>query len=371
MRPPVRFNQVVALLRNEITSLADEAGHLPTERMLCGITQTSLTTVRKALHRLAEEGLLIRRQGRGTFLKRTVSINGTHAHDQPTRTAKNTIDLLIHHSLGRWPGLGIYSEASLGFCSEGGLHEYAMRLHVVDEKLNSCDRLLGGLNMDNVSGLGLLGIASPEIQRRIQAHGRPIVIMDHWCADGVAADSFGNDSEGDTRDAVRVLLNFGHRRIAFLDRAEAHLNPARQNGYAQAIRDAGLSVDPALIIPSYDHPDFAEKAVAELVKMANRPTAILAFQSQLARYVVNVARKMNIDVPNDLSVVGFGGLQELGMHEGIGLVATDFRELGRLAAKKLVARISGETGQYERTLLPARFYFGHAVTVAPSPNAWQ
>ena len=77
----------------------------------------------------------------------------------------------------------------------------------------------------------------------------------------------------------------------------------RYNGYANALGGKGLRIDPALIV----HGDFSRQSGREQAAalFAAKPTAIFASNDDMAAAAISVAHRRGLDVPRDLSVVGF------------------------------------------------------------------
>lgn len=114
------------------------------------------------------------------------------------------------------------------------------------------------------------------------------------------------DDIGAAAAVTRHLIGLGHRRIGFIggDRNQS-ASALRQQGYEEALRDAGLPLDPALIAAG----DFTYRsglAAAEaLLALPERPGAIFASNDDMAAAVVAVAHRRGLDVPRELSVCGF------------------------------------------------------------------
>ena len=103
------------------------------------------------------------------------------------------------------------------------------------------------------------------------------------------------------------LIDLGHRDIAFLGGDEEHKSSGeRLQGYREALRENGLDVDEARILPgSYSFESGVERARKLLRKGNPMPTAIFACNDEIAAGTLFAARIQGIDVPRDLSIVGF------------------------------------------------------------------
>jgi LacI family transcriptional regulator len=114
------------------------------------------------------------------------------------------------------------------------------------------------------------------------------------------------DDIGAAAAVTRHLIGLGHRRIGFIGGdPNQSASTLRQQGYADALREAGLPADPALIAAG----DFTYRsglAAAEaLLALPDRPSAIFASNDDMAAAVVAVAHRRGLDVPRELSVCGF------------------------------------------------------------------
>ncbi len=114
----------------------------------------------------------------------------------------------------------------------------------------------------------------------------------------------------DDKRAARVmtdyLLSLGHRRIGFVKgHGEHSATQLRFAGFSQAMNEAGLEVDPAYV--QWGNFTFRSGvgAAERLLNLPRRPTAIFASNDEMALGVMAVANRMQLSLPNDLSVTGF------------------------------------------------------------------
>ncbi len=135
----------------------------------------------------------------------------------------------------------------------------------------------------------------------------PVVLVD------VRSDAFPGDGIDDIAGgmiATRHLLGLGHRRIGFVGDAEDRFigNPAsanRRHGYEQVLFDAGIDIRPDDIALAPHGMDTAKAAALDLLDRSDRPTAVFAASDVQAFGVMDAARSLGLDVPGDVSVVGF------------------------------------------------------------------
>jgi LacI family transcriptional regulator len=114
------------------------------------------------------------------------------------------------------------------------------------------------------------------------------------------------DDFGAARDMTAYLIGLGHRAIGFIRGGAGHLiHHSRCAGYQAALQDAGLPVRPDLIATGDMSFESGLAAGAQLLDLADRPTAIFASNDDMAAAIISLAHRRGLDVPRDLSVVGF------------------------------------------------------------------
>ncbi|EJL33514.1 LacI family DNA-binding transcriptional regulator [Novosphingobium sp. AP12] len=128
------------------------------------------------------------------------------------------------------------------------------------------------------------------------ASGRPAIFL----------SSVNIDDRAAAAAMTRHLIALGHRRIGFISgNPDQTASSLRLYGYLDALREAGLVSDPALMAHGLFTYRSGLDAAHLLLEQAERPTAIFASNDDMAAAVVSVAHRMGLDVPRDLTVVGF------------------------------------------------------------------
>jgi LacI family transcriptional regulator len=140
------------------------------------------------------------------------------------------------------------------------------------------------------------------------------------------------------------LIAYGHRRIGYLRGLPNHAGAQlRFQGFEQAMREAGLPVDPALIEDGEFRYFVALPGAQRLLTSADRPTAIMAANDEMAAAVVKVAHGLELKLPDDLSVVGFDDIPAAEMlWPALTTVRHPVERLGWAAADMLLARLLRE-----------------------------
>jgi LacI family repressor for deo operon, udp, cdd, tsx, nupC, and nupG len=113
------------------------------------------------------------------------------------------------------------------------------------------------------------------------------------------------DDEKAACDATRHLLSLGHRAIAMVTGPmEEDCSNDRTNGYAHALREAGLEVDNTLMIEGDWSATSGQDALFALAEEGRLPSAVFAQNDRMALGVLHAARDMGLRVPEQLAVIG-------------------------------------------------------------------
>ena len=146
---------------------------------------------------------------------------------------------------------------------------------------------------------------SKPVQAELEAADIPIVFV----AMGLAPAGALNvriDDFGAAAAMTKHLLDLGHRRIGFIKGHPGHIAAIeRMRGFSAALSDFGLDPDEAPVEQGYFTYRSGLTAAERLLSRPNPPTAIFASNDDMAAATVNVAHRRGLDVPGDLSVVGF------------------------------------------------------------------
>jgi LacI family transcriptional regulator len=181
--------------------------------------------------------------------------------------------------------------------------------------------------------------------------GLPVVFVDRPPA-LLDADSVLSDNAGGTAAAAAHLIAAGHRRIGYLgDEQRIYTAAERVRGYRETLADHGIPHDPALVRLELRGSAMAAAAAAELLGLADPPTALLSGQNLITVGVIHSLRGLGRQ--HDVALVGFDDLVLAdALEPALTVIAQDATALGRAAAERLFARLDGEAGPTRRILLP-------------------
>lgn len=130
------------------------------------------------------------------------------------------------------------------------------------------------------------------------------VLLDMYVED-LAYDVVKLDNVEATRIATEHLIGLGHRRIAVLTGlADLATSKDRLEGFMQAHRNAGISVEPALLLAGDYEQGTAARSVTEMMQSGNPATALLSISNMMTLGALHALHDLGLRAPADLSIVG-------------------------------------------------------------------
>jgi DNA-binding LacI/PurR family transcriptional regulator len=197
-----------------------------------------------------------------------------------------------------------------------------------------------------------LQIASiPEIVR-----GVPLVYVDR-CPVQCQVPSVLVDNMKAAHDATQHLIDLGHQRIAIITGPLSLLNAVeRLNGYKSALRLQGIPLDRSLVRDGDYSEDSGYWHGSEMLRLANRPTAVVACGLLMTLGVLTAIRERGIVCPSEISLIGFDDFAWSKLFSpALTMVRQPASELGATAAKVVLRRMRapGED-KVETVVLPTQ-----------------
>jgi LacI family transcriptional regulator len=183
----------------------------------------------------------------------------------------------------------------------------------------------------------------------------PVVAVDHNVA-SLHASTIDADNFAGAAGGTKHLLELRHRRIAFLGgRADLASARLREQGFREALAAAGITPDETLILDAGYDPQLAVEHTRALLARPEPPTAIFAANDVMAIAVMVVARELGLDVPGDLSVIGFDNVPESVLSDPpLTTIDQSVQEMGYLAVRTLVDLIEDPSREPQQVILPTR-----------------
>ena len=158
-------------------------------------------------------------------------------------------------------------------------------------------------------------------------------------------DRVHSNNEETARMAVEHLLALGHRRIGFIMGEEGAPSGVRRlKGYRSALQRAGIPFLEGLAVPGDFTQPGGRRAMAQLLDLPARPTAVFCANDLSALGALGLVRERSLRVPDDLSIVGFDDIDEaVQASPPLTTVRQSPREVGKVIAETLVERLLGRS----------------------------
>lgn len=183
--------------------------------------------------------------------------------------------------------------------------------------------------------------------------GTPIVSVDRPAV-GIEVDSVVVDNAEGARRGTAHLLAAGHRRVAYLgDLPMIATARQRHAGYDTAMREAGVPLDPTLVVDGLRSDEVAAAAAHRLLTRPDPPTAIFASQNLITTGAIHALRALGLH--RDVALVGFDDFSLADLLEpAVTVVAQDPVAIGRTAAERLFTRLEHDEAPARQIVLATR-----------------
>jgi DNA-binding LacI/PurR family transcriptional regulator len=181
----------------------------------------------------------------------------------------------------------------------------------------------------------------------------PFIVWNNVCLPDGSYCSVTNDNFSGGKLAAGHLLEKGRRRIGFVGGPEnEYESQQRYEGYAAALQENGLAVDPALVTYGEWTSESAVGQMQQLLETAPDLDAVFANSDLMAAAAINVLHEHGRRVPQDVAVVGYDDLSIAKFNSPpLTTISQNLPLVGKLLAQNLIQNI--ETGQVTSVTLPA------------------
>jgi len=191
--------------------------------------------------------------------------------------------------------------------------------------------------------ISIVNAVSHESLRSIVDAGTPLVVVS-LDVGGLGCPTVAPDNASGVRQAVRHLLEHGHRRIAFAGNLDELDICERHDAYRLALRDHGVEPDPRLFYETGAKGFAGGRRAADAMLADGLPsTAVVAGTDLNAIGIIEALTAAGVQLPRQQAVVGFDdGDDARHARPALSTVAQDFGQIGTAAMGLLLAQIRGE-----------------------------
>jgi len=167
--------------------------------------------------------------------------------------------------------------------------------------------------------------------------------------------------------AVAHLIGLGHRRVAHITGSEDMSTGAtRLMGYRDALQRHGIPFDPEFVAQGNFREQGGYEAMWRLLSLSEPPTAVFAVNDLAAAGAIRAIREAGLDVPRDISVVGFNDLSTVApTAPSLTTLHLPLHAMGMAAAERLLAQIQGRMAFNDPVIVPVTLLVRGSTGPAP------
>lgn len=306
------------------------------ERLLGEQFGISRISVRKAISELVEESYLYTVPGKGTFVK------GLTTDGQQKKEKTFNLGYIFWGSSEDVVKNPYFAHFIQGAEKEAIKSNYHLIISTVEEVLNNGKTVIPSIiTQGKVDGVLVEGIDIDSYKHL--ARSIPCVIISNYLR---------NESQDDTDEdldlvvandqnacvsLMKYLKGLGHQKIGFMYENLIHSSfYNRYCGFNIGINKLGLISKPEWIVGNMS----PEECTTKILKGPDKPTAIVAANDVFALGAIEMCKKNNVKIPEDVSIVGFDDIERcVWAKPALTTVRVLTEDMGRLAVKRLIEKI--------------------------------
>lgn len=311
---------------------------LPGERTLAAEFGFSYMTVRKAVNNLVNQGVLYKIPNKGAFVM--------HESNAPKTL---TLGYFIDKNIVAGIGSPYYSMIFNALEKEAAAHDYSV-IYFSDSDLKRLDKVLAKVD-------GVIATCFPYNEEIIAYIKQkvPMIVIDNSSQDqsipSVVIDNFNADYM-----TVKYLHDMGHNSIAFIAGLDdCDVGKDRLKGYSQAMKDLGTETSQSMIFNGNYMYESGMQGAEYFMQLEHFPDAIICANDSMALGLIQKLKQSGIDVPADVSVVGFDNISVASqVVPALTTLATPTEEIAYHSYTLLRQIIDGEEIEQRHLSLPAK-----------------
>lgn len=224
---------------------------------------------------------------------------------------------------------------------------------------NGIDKLADDYRITTANYDGVLLVSQrPEDDvwiQRIQAAGVPLVVINRKLDDKGIKNIYCDEKAG-VQQAVAYLIENGHRDIAYLKgNEESSSTHRRYAGFVDEMEKHHVDIRPEWILSGDYSAESGYRGMQALLKRAQKPTAVISASDAVAFGAMRAAHEAGIDIPGDLSLVGFDdGMLAAYSYPPLTSIRRPIGEMAAEGARQLLRLIEGESWPENTACYPVR-----------------
>lgn len=317
---------------------------LPTESEMMQTYQVSRYTIRRAISDLESEHFIYTIQGGGMF------VDDWQKQVQQTPMESKEIGVITTHIADY-----IFPNIITGIDRLVSSKGYSILLSNTQNDRQKERTSLQKMMDSNLSGLiieptqSALENKNLDLYKKIKESNLPTIFINaHYPSLDFPYIEMNDTKAG--REVTDALFDLGHERILGIFKIDDSQGVHRMNGYVKSYQahNQYSYLSEIVMYQSSDNLHSVFSRIGAILKRADRPTAVVCYNDQLAIQVINLIRSLNLKVPNDVSVIAFDNYQlSKYISPKLSTVEHPKERMGRDAAKMLFDLIDGKSTEKE------------------------
>ncbi|MCM3726824.1 LacI family transcriptional regulator [Neobacillus cucumis] len=191
----------------------------------------------------------------------------------------------------------------------------------------------------------------------------PIVVINREVNDQSIINILSNDREGSCH-AVKYLIEKGHKDIAVIEGIKGFKSSLeRREGYLKALIDEQIPICNEYIVNGNYDMESGYKAMEKLLALENPPTAVFCSNDDMAVGAINAAFAKGLNVPKDISVIGFDDIQVARYtNPSLTTVKKPIEKISRHGAEKILEAIENQDMKGEKIFIETELVIRKSVS---------
>jgi DNA-binding LacI/PurR family transcriptional regulator len=246
-----------------------------------------------------------------------------------------------------------FGELISGICDRAGKMGYKVMLEQAKPEFVKEREHIEIFERRYVDGILALGCNDRHAFLKDFADGKyPLVVVDNYFAQW-NLDHVVCDYRSGAEQVMNYLLQLGHRKIGFINAAAAEIRTSRDVGdvYRERLESVGVTPDPRWVEDGKFTEEGGARAAQAILDRDRGVTALFAGNDKMAVGALHYLSRNGIDVPGQVSVVGFDDLRHAAfVTPTLTTVHLPLYEVGALACERLIERAHGKTDRVTEKL---------------------
>jgi LacI family repressor for deo operon, udp, cdd, tsx, nupC, and nupG len=261
----------------------------------------------------------------------------------------------------------VFTELLAGIDAKMTAAKYRLVMGRMDRATEVGQYLLDTALSGTVDGAFIVSTIVPKVAGRSLADtGIPLVGLMHDLSGSGIPSVLIRDQEC-AREAANYLIGLGHRRLLYIaGTAGGYHDSQRQQGIIDAFRSARLPVTDITRFQGDYTFESGVRAAHFFLSRKRRPTAVIGCNDEMAIAFMKVASRVGVRIPNDVSVIGFDGIEFANFCEPtLSVIEQPFYEIGFNAAELLLDMMKGKPPPSLQVLHDCRLLARDSTAVVP------